>query len=682
MVKAKMIRAPLVFCAVYLLGVVTFHTLANALEDQEQYADFSVSANPVRPGDVVTFDASRSDFPGQPVSFEWDFGDGESGSGVVVTHAYADTGDYITVLEALDDLGNSDTRQIKVMVLDSLTFIRLEEYITMRDGVKISVALDLPRQNPPPEGWPVIISGHGGCGSPTFMNPEDYRGTGILTGIDNIEKGYSILRLITRGCQDCGGDVLYGGRLEALDVREIITHLIEKAPVNQERLGYMGGSHGGLLGFNLLVGEERLRALIPMNATTNVWEGLASDGSTKYEFLRRQAGNLLENSGESLNWRWAISLLSGVNREQTSQEMRRWISTDWLLDRLEDHPDTVAVFLKLNWTDMQVRANEVLSAFQEIKEMGIPVWLYAGYGGHNNWTTGGFGGDALLQRKMRTRFFDHNLMDVGPDIPEDSTVVYLIYGTRNLKEGTFRYGTSPTWPPEGSQSFTIYLREAGALSPTPPGGSEAPDTVSNVVEEELPESVNWASWVLEHFDELPEDGLIRYTNRLLTDVGAFSDSIPLCRVCYTSPALIDSFEMTGIPHVAYTVRPTGEQFQIFTEVLDVSPGAGEEDVLITMGPFVSSEHIPDQNFSLSHDLYAMSYLFRPGHKIKVCLSNKSREEVLDWGKGLGIEDGETWGDGPYIQATFTDGETLILHDSEYPSWIILPVVGDLPSFEE
>ncbi len=662
------------------LGTVLFCLEAWAMTDQEQWADFSLSANPVEPGAAVLFDAERSEFPGEPISYEWDFGDGEVGFGVQVTHAYADTGDYITVLEVFDDAGNSDTREIRVMVLDSLTFIRYDQYVVVRDGEKISVALDLPPFSPPAGGFPVIVSGHGGCNGTNFMNPEFWRGTGVLTGIDAIEKGYAILRFLARGCYDSGGDVMFGGRKEALDVREIISLMLEKAPINEERIGYQGGSHGGLLGLNLLVGDDRMRAVMPLNGTTNAFRGIAGDETAKYESMNRQAGTLLENTGERLNWKWAISLLSGVDREQTEQGIHKWIDTDWLLERIGGDPDPPAVYLKFNWTDMHFRGNEFLAAFRELQDMGVPVQMYAGYGGHNNWTTGGFGGDAQLQQESRRRFFDYYLMDEGSPVPEDSTVVYLVYGTRNFDEESFEYGVSSTWPPPETQYAAFYFKEDGMLSLEPPGGTEIPDTVSNSTPGEIPETVLLAPWVLDNFDQFSDSAIIQYTGKLLENVGEFTDSTGLCRICFESPSLEDTLEMAGIPEATYFVSSTGNEFQLVTEVWDVFPD--DNAVLVTIGPAGSRAHTAGRDFVMSFDLYGIAYRFLPGHGIRVCLSNKSSDDVLDWGKGLGRKEGPgqdlTWGEGPYIQAFFTDSETMILHDDDHASSLVIPVVGDLP----
>lgn len=656
--------------------------LAQFLPDQEQFADFSISANPVRPGDIVTFDASLSDLPGDTVTYSWDFGDGQGGYGILIDHSYDKVSEYVVTLTVQDELENEDTRQILVSVMDTLTYVRWDQYLTMRDGVKISTALDLPPVAPPSSGWPLVIVGHGDCGSPWFGNPDNARGRPEpywrVAGIDAIKRGYAIFRPLARGCHDSGGDFV-GGRIEAADLIEAITWLIQNAPINPARIGFFGGSHGGLWGLNLLVMEDRLRAAVIANATTNLGEGLASDGSFKYAFGRDFLPMAFLGSwADRSNWRLGISLMTGVERDLALEYLHRRHDTDWLLGRVDE-----AVFLKLNWTDMNFRANEFLKAFQDLQAQGSPVWLYGGYNGHNEMTSGveEFPEEIDLIGDMTVLFLDYWLKDIDTtNVMEKPPVVYAIYGTRDLEEGTFQHGYADTWPPPDTQYFTLYLREGGELSPEPPEGTEIPTHIFNDVTQDLPNTVLKAPLILENFDNIEDDSLLIYVQKLFLDVGEFTEDVPLCRVCFTSPPLLEDFEMTGIPSATYFVNSNGEEFLLATEVLDVD-SIGHE-ILITQGPFGKKleEDEIGETIEVSYDLYGFSYLFSQGHRIKVCISNKASPEALLWGKGLGIQEIIPWGSRPYFLAYFTASETLLLHDSDHPAGLVFPCIGEPPPF--
>ncbi|WP_456487125.1 NosD domain-containing protein, partial [Candidatus Alkanophaga liquidiphilum] len=70
-----------------------------APESQPPVASFTYSPKHPSVNQPVTFDASASYDPdGTIVSYEWDFGDGTTASGVVVTHAYSAAGSYTVTL--------------------------------------------------------------------------------------------------------------------------------------------------------------------------------------------------------------------------------------------------------------------------------------------------------------------------------------------------------------------------------------------------------------------------------------------------------------------------------------------------------------------------------------------------------------------------------------------------------
>ena len=65
----------------------------------------------------VSFDASSSfDFQGSIVSYEWDFGDGETGDGETISHDYNGPGKYEVTLKVTDNDGTTDTYSWEVLL--------------------------------------------------------------------------------------------------------------------------------------------------------------------------------------------------------------------------------------------------------------------------------------------------------------------------------------------------------------------------------------------------------------------------------------------------------------------------------------------------------------------------------------------------------------------------------------
>jgi PKD repeat protein len=83
-------------------------------------ASFTATPNPAQTNQSVTFDGSASHGNGNPqptiTSYAWTFGDGTSGSGKVVTHAYATAGSYTATLKVTDDGGRTATASQTIQV--------------------------------------------------------------------------------------------------------------------------------------------------------------------------------------------------------------------------------------------------------------------------------------------------------------------------------------------------------------------------------------------------------------------------------------------------------------------------------------------------------------------------------------------------------------------------------------
>jgi len=76
----------------------------------------------VNVGATVSFDASASSDNVGIVSYQWDFGDGTTGTGKTTTHTYANPGTYTVTLTVKDAANNSATHSITITVLSTEGF--------------------------------------------------------------------------------------------------------------------------------------------------------------------------------------------------------------------------------------------------------------------------------------------------------------------------------------------------------------------------------------------------------------------------------------------------------------------------------------------------------------------------------------------------------------------------------
>ncbi|WP_247728329.1 PKD domain-containing protein [Halovivax limisalsi] len=85
--------------------------------NQPPSAGFDISPTDPAVDETITFDASASSDPdGSITSYEWDFGDGSTGSGETDTHSYSAAGEYTAELTVTDDAGATDSTTQTVMV--------------------------------------------------------------------------------------------------------------------------------------------------------------------------------------------------------------------------------------------------------------------------------------------------------------------------------------------------------------------------------------------------------------------------------------------------------------------------------------------------------------------------------------------------------------------------------------
>lgn len=88
----------------------------NSADSKRPFAVFS-SDTQVNVSQTINFDASESfDLDGEIISYEWDFGDGITKTGVKTTHVFSADGQYTVTLTVTDDDGNIDEAKKRISV--------------------------------------------------------------------------------------------------------------------------------------------------------------------------------------------------------------------------------------------------------------------------------------------------------------------------------------------------------------------------------------------------------------------------------------------------------------------------------------------------------------------------------------------------------------------------------------
>jgi len=116
------------------------------------WADFTWTPSIPKVGDSITFDASSSTpIAGIITKYEWDLGDGETTTGKIVSHTYADSGNYTVTLNVTDIEGLWDIEKKQIEVVQphapKAEFTATPEAAQTGESIKFDASASLPGWN-------------------------------------------------------------------------------------------------------------------------------------------------------------------------------------------------------------------------------------------------------------------------------------------------------------------------------------------------------------------------------------------------------------------------------------------------------------------------------------------------------------------------------------------------------
>ena len=132
-------------------GGISVETFELSVANKLPVIDFTASRKTVPTYTDVTFDASGSrdlDPQGSIEGYEWDFGDGESGTGKVSVHRYEDDGVFVVKLILTDNEGGSSSGTVEINVTNRAPVLSLkpsldasgENTISLKEGITIDAS--------------------------------------------------------------------------------------------------------------------------------------------------------------------------------------------------------------------------------------------------------------------------------------------------------------------------------------------------------------------------------------------------------------------------------------------------------------------------------------------------------------------------------------------------------------
>jgi len=235
---------------------------------------------------------------------------------------------------------------------------------------------------------------------------------------------------------------------------------------------------------------------------------------------------------------------------------------------------------------------------------------------------------------------------------EPQIALYVNHGARPHPfaphmPGRWRY--EPRWPPERLREHTLYLAGSGALRAEPEPGGEG-DAYRYQATVGLTAGFFCPLW--------PPYGMARDQ--------AFDEARSQC---YSTPPLEQPLEILGVAKAILQVASTAEVAFFAVKISDVGPDGSS--TLVTRGVLNATHRAshsapepltPGQVYELEIDLKVASWVFQPGHRLRVAISS------ADW---------------PTIWPSPQPAVNTIFRGSARPSRIVLPVIdADPPGLPE
>lgn len=244
-------------------------------------------------------------------------------------------------------------------------------------------------------------------------------------------------------------------------------------------------------------------------------------------------------------------------------------------------------------------------------------------------------------------WFDYWLKGIDTGIMDEPSVIYYCIGAGEWK-------SEDQWPPKGISYIKYYLHSDGVLTTDSPEPGEEP-----------------RSYIYD-----PKDPVITCGGRNLILPAGSLDQRPVEEgrsdvLIYTSRVLEKEVEIAGPVEVILSASSSALDTDFTAKLIDVHPDGSTMLVLdnIIRGRYRESMEKPvllepGEIYEFTINLGDISYLFKVGHRIQVDISSSNfpkHDRNLNTGKAL------------YIDTDMVEAKNTIYHDANHPSYIVLPL---------
>src|SRR6266700_3488004 len=569
---------------------------------------------------------------------------------------------------------------------------------TMRDGTVLRANV----YRPAGEGkWPVLLT--------RLPYGKDFPlGTSVLEPGQVARRGYVVIVQDTRGRFSSGGewDPMRNEALDGVDTIEWAA----KLPYSTGSVGMYGASYFGFTQWSAAVhNPPALKAMVPFITWNDPFNGVQFRGGAlelgvmanwqlnmglnvlmrRYANDPKALGSAVYKLAKELDamgtrgyWSLPLKEFEPIKRDNVAPAFFEAIETPMSRERVEPmtilgkHENvTVPTFNVGGWYDIFLR--DTISNFTIMRQHGstpearqiillIGPWTHGAYTNPVGEFNFGFGASAAfidLQIdfvSLQVRWFDHWLKGIDTGMLREAPIKLFVMGANVWRD-------EQEWPLARAVDTRYYLHSGGqanslrgnGLLSTESPGSESPD----------------------QYDYDPAHPVITRGGALLMTPefrpGPFDQRETESRedvLVYTTPVLEQDVEVTGPIAVHLWASSSAPDTDFVARLVDVYPNGyaqnlndgiiraryrnfskGEQPTLIE----------PGKAYEYEIDLWATSNVFKAGHAIRLDItsSNFPRwDRNPNTGHDIGADD------------ELAVAHQTILHDSEHPSYIVLPVV--------
>ncbi len=552
---------------------------------------------------------------------------------------------------------------------------RFDVMASMRDGVKLSCDIYLPDE---PGPFPTIL----------FRTPYDNSTQRCVDwGLFYARRGYAFVAQDCRGRYDSEG-IFYAWHDEAKDGYDA-EEWIGRQPWCNGKIGTVGGSYGGLTQWlPAPLRSQYLKAMVPSVTPSDFWRednyfgGAFALGLNLHWSLRTSSRSM--QNAEVYDWSQAYRALPLIEADRQAgrnvEFYQDWIkhpNYDEYWREISNHDKyseiDVPVLNLAGWFDAYhgaafINFNGMVNSGHTPETRGSQK-LLIGPWPHNlsrNTKTGqmDFGSDSLVDlQALELRWFDYWLKGIDNGIMDEPPIRLFVMGDNVWRD-------EHEWPLARTQ-FTKYylhsrggagrLRSDGTLSQEMPQGEEAVDR-----------------YLYDPENPVPTVGGNHSMTPEVISVGPWDQRAIAGRediLVYTSPVLEEPIEVTG-PVIAKLYAESSAPDTDFTaRLIDVYPDGRAMNLcegVIRTRFRESIEHpvlmTPGNVYEFSIDMEVTSNVFKAGHRIRLDISSSNFPRLdrnLNTGHALGID------------AEMQVAEQGIHHSQQYPSHLILPIIGRL-----